>query len=140
MSGTPAALAAAARRVHSGGPWEERFGYCRAVARGPLVAVSGSTATVGGAVTQVGDAHGQARTAFGIALAALAELGLGAEHVLRTRMYLTDIDRDSDAVGRAHAEFFAANPPAASMVQVARLIHPDHLVEVELDAWNPEAP
>lgn len=82
------------------------------------------------------DAAGQARQAFDVAVAALAELGLGLEHVVRTRMYVTD-GRDTDAVGLVHGELFGAAPPAATMVVVAGLVDPRLLVEVELDARAP---
>jgi len=80
------------------------------------------------------DAAAQARAAFGVALGALAELGGRPEDVIRTRMFVTDIARDGDAVGQVHAELFGHHPPAATMVEVAALIDPSLLVEVELDA------
>jgi enamine deaminase RidA (YjgF/YER057c/UK114 family) len=124
------------RRVSSGGPWEDVIGYSRAVLAGPWALSSGCTSTVNGEVTHVDDAHGQAKEAFGIALAALAELGAGVEHVVRTRMYVTDISL-ADDVGRAHSELFDAVRPAATMVEVSGLAHPDHLVEVEVEAYLP---
>lgn len=123
------------RRVGSGARWEARYGYCRALRLGDEVWVSGTTAMSDGAEPEP-DAAGQARQAFGVALAALAELGLGAEHVVRSRMYVTD-DGAADAVGSVHAEHFGAEPPAATMVVVAGLVDPRLLVEVELDARAP---
>jgi enamine deaminase RidA (YjgF/YER057c/UK114 family) len=95
--------------------------------------VAGTTATVLGEVVGVGDAYEQARVAFGIALAALGTAGMEPQDVVRTRMYVTDI-ADFDAVGRAHKEIFDAVRPVATLVQVAGLARPEHLVEVEIDA------
>lgn len=117
----------ARRAVTSGAEWEGRYGYRRAVRVGDVVAVSGTTAPGP-------DAYAQARAAFQIALDALAQLGGGAADVVRTRMYVTDIVRDAEAVGRAHREAFGAAPPAATMVEVSALVAPGLLVEVEVDA------
>ena len=125
------AAAPARQSATSGAVWEERYGYCRAVRVGPVVAVAGTTAPGP-------DAASQARAAFQTALGALAELGGTAADVVRTRMYVVDIAAHADAVGRAHAEVFGAVPPAATMVGVAALVAPELLVEVELDAVVPE--
>ncbi|MFD5752601.1 RidA family protein [Streptomyces sp. NPDC127033] len=131
MSGDPAAV----RRISSGGPWEESFGYSRAVELpNGLVLVSGCTSVVDGRIAE-GGPYEQTVTAFGVALGALKELGLGAEHVVRTRMYLTHV-RDADEVGRAHKELFDAARPAASMLVVAGLIDPSLVVEVEVEAYR----
>ena len=122
------------RRYASGGPWEEIFGYSRTVAAGPLVMSAGCTATVDGGVVHVGDARGQALVAFRIALEGLARAGAAVADVVRTRMYVVSAD-DADAVGRAHAEIFGDVRPVATMVVVARLIRPEHLVEVEVEAY-----
>ena len=122
------------RRYASGGPWEDIFGYSRTVAAGPLVLSAGCTATVDGAVVNVGDAHGQALVAFRIAMEGLNRAGATVADVVRTRMYVVSAD-DADAVGRAHAEVFGEVRPVATMVVVARLIHPDQLVEVEVEAY-----
>lgn len=111
----------------SGAEWEERYGYCRAVRLGDVVAVAGTPGP---------DAGAQARAAFQIALDALAELGGRPQDVIRTRMYVTDI-ADHDAVGTAHRHAFGAHPPAATMVEVSALIAPGLYVEVELDAAVP---
>jgi enamine deaminase RidA (YjgF/YER057c/UK114 family) len=124
------------RRVSSGGPWEDVIGYSRAVLAGPWALTAGCTSTVDGEVTHVDDAHGQAVQAFGIALTSLSELGVDVGHVVRTRMYVTDISL-ADDVGRAHSELFGAVRPVATMVEVSRLAHPDHLVEVEVEAYLP---
>jgi enamine deaminase RidA (YjgF/YER057c/UK114 family) len=122
------------RRVFTGAPWEKKVGYCRAVRAGNHVYVSG-TAPVApdGSTHAPGDAYAQAKRCTEIALAAMRELGAGPEHVVRTRMYVTDIGRWEE-YGRAHAEAFGAAPPATAMVEVKSLIAPDMLIEVEVDA------
>ena len=87
----------------------------------------------GGGVHAPGDGYEQAKQCLEIALSALQELGAGAADVMRTRMYVTDISQWS-AFGRAHAEVFAAHPPATTMVEVAALIDPAMLIEIEVDA------
>ncbi|KRC64731.1 hypothetical protein ASE12_08090 [Aeromicrobium sp. Root236] len=121
------------KNVSSPSPFEDVVGYSRAVRVGDSAWVAGTTATVDGEVAGVGDAYEQARVAFGIALEGLGTTGLGTEHVVRTRMYVTDI-ADFDAVGRAHKEIFDAVRPVATMVQVVALARPEHLVEVEIEA------
>ncbi|MHC4972534.1 MAG: RidA family protein [Planctomycetota bacterium] len=122
------------RRTYSGAPWEARIGYCRALRAGPQIFVTG-TAPVdeAGAVVGPGDGYAQARRCLEIVAAALRDLGAEMRHVVRTRMFVTDISRWEE-YGRAHAEVFAAHPPATTMVEVAALIHPDMLIEVEADA------
>jgi len=121
-------------RYGSGGPWEDAFGYSRAVVAGPFALTAGCTSTVDGVVTHVGDPSGQAREAFGIALHALAKAGASVEQVVRTRMYIVRTE-DADAVGRVHGELFGSVKPASTLVVVAALINPDHLVEVEVEAY-----
>lgn len=120
--------------VSTGAPWEETVGYCRAVRVGDHVAVSG-TAPVGddGEVVGVGDAYAQARRCIEIIERAMTEAGASLEHVVRTRMFVTDISQ-WEAIGRAHGEAFGAIRPATSMVEVRALIDPDMLVEIEADA------
>jgi enamine deaminase RidA (YjgF/YER057c/UK114 family) len=121
-------------RRGSGGPYEDRYGYSRVVRVGPLAVTAGCTAVVDGVVQALGDAGRQADIAFGIALAALGEVGVPVESVVATRMSIVDADH-ADAVGLAHARVFADVRPAATMVVVAGLIDPAMLVEVELTAW-----
>lgn len=123
------------RRTYSGAPWEARVGYCRALRVGPHVHVTG-TAPVdeAGAVVGPGDGYAQARRCLEIIAAALGDLDAGMRDVVRTRMLVTDISRWEE-FGRAHAEAFAAHPPATTMVEVAALIHPDMLIEIEADAY-----
>ena len=130
--------------IGSDGPWEETFGYSRAVAVGPWVLVSGCTSAVstrarGRETVQVRhptDAAWQARAALRTALDALEQAGLSRQDVVRTRMYLTDIARDGHAVGRVHGEFFADVRPAATMVEVSALLDPKMLVEIEVEAYR----
>lgn len=130
---------AATRRVFSGSPWEDEFGYCRAVELPDgRVLVSGCTSVVDGEVTD-GSPYDQAVNAFGVALAALAELGLDSGHVVRTRMFLTHV-RDVDDVGRAHREVFGHARPAASLVVVSGFVDPRLVVEVEVEAHRAAAP
>jgi enamine deaminase RidA (YjgF/YER057c/UK114 family) len=122
-------------RVSSGTPWEPVVGYSRAVRAGDTVYVSGCTATVEGEVVAVGDAYEQTRLALQVVVDALSRLGAEPRHVVRTRMYVTDISRWEE-VGRAHGELFGDIRPATSMVEVSRLIDPRMLVEVEAVAWT----
>lgn len=121
-------------QVSSGVRWESEVGYSRAVRVGNHIFVSGSTAAqLDGSIAGVGDEYTQAKHALATILRALAEVGASAEHVVRTRMFVTNI-ANWEAVGRAHGEVFGLVQPATSMVQVAALIHPDMLVEIEADA------
>ena len=120
--------------VSSGAAWEPVVGYSRAVRVGPWVSVSGTTAAAeGGGAVGGDDAGAQAREALRRIAAALEQVGAGLEHVVRTRMYVTDISRWEE-VGRAHGEVFGEVRPASTMVEVSRLIDPALLVEVEADA------
>ena len=120
--------------VSSGGPYEATIGYSRAVRVGPHVWVSGSTAMTAQGLVGSGDAHAQAVQAIRTIEAALRQVGGSLENVVRTRMFVTDI-RNGDAVGRAHGEYFGAIRPAATMVEIARLIDPGMLVEIEAEAY-----
>ena len=122
-------------RVSSGAPWEPIIGYSRAVRAGDTVYVSGCTATVEGEVVAVGDAYEQTRLALQAVFDALLRLGAEPRQVVSTRMYVTDITKWPD-VGRAHGEVFGDIRPAATMVEVAALIDPKMLVEVEAIAWT----
>jgi enamine deaminase RidA (YjgF/YER057c/UK114 family) len=121
------------QRIGSGGPWEDVVGYSRAVRVGRHVSVAGTTAMRGGRVVGAGDAYEQTRIALEIVAEALAECGAALQHVVRTRLYVTDITRWEE-VGRAHGEVFRDIRPASTMVEVSRLIDPEHLVEIEADA------
>ncbi|MGI5140734.1 MULTISPECIES: RidA family protein [unclassified Streptomyces] len=125
----------AVRRVQSGSPWEETFGFARAVAAGDRVLVAGTSAFKGRVLYGEGDPYEQAKVAFTSALEAIAEFGLGPESVLRTRMYLAHL-RDVDEVGRAHKEIFDSVRPAATLLVVEGFVDPRILVEVELEAFR----
>ncbi|MET7652297.1 MULTISPECIES: RidA family protein [unclassified Streptomyces] len=126
------------RRVTTGAPWEETFGYSRAVELpNGLVLVSGCTSIVDGEIAG-GGPYEQTVNAFKVAFAALGQLGLGRDDVVRTRMYITHA-RDVDDVGRAHKELFDAVRPAASMLIVAGLVDPSLVVEVEVEAFRGES-
>jgi enamine deaminase RidA (YjgF/YER057c/UK114 family) len=122
------------KNIKSGAPWEPLVGYSRAVRVGKFIAVSGSAA-VGddGKLVGAGDAYLQAQRCIEVIRVALEQAGGGLQHVVRTRMYVTDIERWSE-IARAHQEAFADVAPATSMVEVSRLIDPGMLVEIEADA------
>ncbi|MGC0341503.1 RidA family protein [Streptomyces sp. SLBN-8D4] len=123
------------RRVTTGAPWEDTFGYSRAVELpNGLVLVSGCTSVVDGEIV-AGDPYEQTVNSFNVAFAALKELGLGRDDVVRTRLYITHA-RDVDEVGRAHKELFDAVRPAASMIIVSGFVDPSLVVEVEVEAFR----
>lgn len=122
-------------RISSNAPWEPVVGYSRLVRAGDVVAVSGTTATdEHGLIVGAGQMYVQARQALANIRAALERAGVSLHEVVRTRMFVTDIGRYAEAA-RAHREFFADSPPATTMVEVRRLVHPDMLIEIEADAY-----
>lgn len=120
--------------IETNTPWEGIVGYARAVRLGQFVYVSGTTATnAKGELVSVGDAYGQTIQILTNIEAALRRAGARLEDVVRTRIYVTNID-DWEAIGRAHGEFFRDIRPASTMVEVRRLVAAEMLVEIDADA------
>lgn len=128
----------ARRNISGNSPWEALVGYSRAVRVGPHVWVSGTTATDdSGTLVGVGEPGSQARQALDNIRRALETAGAGMAQVVRTRIYVTNVDNWPE-IAAAHAEFFGAVRPAATMVEVVRLVSPEMLVEIEAEAYVDE--
>ena len=121
------------QQTGSGSPWEDIVGYSRAVKVGNIIEVAGTTAMDGDTLIGKGDLYAQTKFIFGKIENALQQLGGSLNDVVRTRMFVTNIN-EWELAGKAHGEFFASIKPVATMVEVKRLINEDLLIEIEVTA------
>jgi enamine deaminase RidA (YjgF/YER057c/UK114 family) len=121
------------RSTHSASPFEQAFGFSRAVRVGDRILVSGTAPVEPDGTSTAGGAAAQARRCFAIILAAIEELGGATSDVVRTRMFITD-PADADAIGAVHGELFGDIRPTATMVVVAALLRPEWRIEIEAEA------
>jgi enamine deaminase RidA (YjgF/YER057c/UK114 family) len=126
-------------QISTGTPWEAKAGYSRVVKVGPFVYVSGTTASDrSGQIQHVGDAYGQATYVYRKIEAALQSVNAAMQDVVRTRVYVTDMN-NLESVVKAHHDFFSEIRPANTLVEVSKLATPEMLVEIEVDAVIVEA-
>ncbi|MGB0522559.1 MAG: RidA family protein [Flammeovirgaceae bacterium] len=121
-------------RISSGAKWEELVGYSRAVRVGNTIEVAGTTAMVAGELQGINNPYQQTKVIFQIIEQALIEAGASLQDVVRTRMFVTNIEAHWEDIGRAHGEFFSAIKPSSTMVEVSKLIDPRMLIEIEVTA------
>jgi enamine deaminase RidA (YjgF/YER057c/UK114 family) len=121
------------KNINSGSPWEDIVGYSRAVRVGNIIEVAGTTAMDGDKLVGKGDVYAQTFFIFQKIEKALIEAGASLEDVVRTRMFIVDISRWEEA-GKAHGEFFKDIKPVATIVEIAKLINEDLLIEIEVTA------
>lgn len=121
------------KNISSGAQWEDKVGYSRAVKIGNLLEVSGTTAADGDKIIGINDVYTQTVYILNKIKSVIENEGGSMDNVIRTRMYVTDIEKWEEA-GRAHNEFFSTSKPATTMVEVSRLIHSDMLIEIEVTA------
>jgi len=121
------------KKISSGSPWEDLVGYSRAVRVGNTIEVAGTTAMDGDVLVGRGDVYAQTVFIFKKIENTLEQAGAGMQDVVRTRMFITDISKWEEA-GKAHAEFFKDTRPAATLVEVSKLINDDLLIEIEVTA------
>ena len=121
-------------KIGTGAPWEDTVGYSRAVRKGPHVWISGTAPVKDGKTFAPGDAYAQAICCLEIIADALKKVEASLEDVVRTRIFVTDISQ-WEAIGKAHGEYFGEIRPATTMVEVTKLISPDMLLEIEVEAF-----
>lgn len=126
------------QRAYTGSPWETSVGFCRALRCGPLVFTAGTAPVADdGSTFAPGDPFAQTLRCYQLIERAIAQLGVDKTAIVRCRMYVTDVAHEREHA-RAHQQFFAGHHPCLTMVQIARLVRDDMLVEIEAEAIDPD--